>query len=118
MVDITKIKPGDKVVIHPSDGMSRTLHASDEVDSTSWLLVDDGQRFDVADPHVCESPLVVRLKSDRLPSGVFRCRAEYLDLVEPSQAVVPESKCSCDTMALMRVGCRCGHIQREREAAR
>jgi len=127
MVDASKLKPGDKVVFSGNGGMPGQEYI-DEFLSASGKQepIASGTVFTVADPVASNCGRhYVMLETPLGKNGAIECSAYFLNYVDPVNVVhdmrnagpPAPAACSCDIVSLMRVGCRCGHLQCEREAA-
>lgn len=126
MVDVSNLKPGDRVIF---TGHGNAYIDADMTVSGIREYVKVGSAFTVANPVIdmC-SVSKVRLESPRCKDGILPCEAWLLDFMPTEDAVATlhamrsagppaPSSCSCDIMSLMRVGCRCGYLVKEREAS-
>lgn len=129
MVNAKSLKPGDKVRLpRVLPGEQRYIHESSTASGKREHINDD-YVFTVADPvSYSKAPYYVRVESPLGKNGVFECTADLLDYVSTDDAVAnlhdmrsagppAPASCSCDIMSLMRAGCRCGYLAKEREAS-
>jgi hypothetical protein len=117
MVDVSTIKPGQKLRYIGEDGSVLVLGKNTMIrKGTEYSVKNDGTPFY---SHYLGATYVSILVAPSATCLVNVNRLEYIDI--NADAAPPEStpsSCVCDIIALMSRGCRCGHIQREREAAR
>lgn len=126
MVDVSKLKPGDRV--------SFVGHGNAYIDAAMTVsgireYVNVGTVFTVANPAIEKYSFSrVRLESPRCKDGILPCEACFLDVVPTDDAIAnihamrsagppAPASCGCDIMSLMRVGCRCGYLAKERGAS-
>jgi hypothetical protein len=107
MVDVNTIKPGDKVVYNGKG-------------SQPWT----GEHLTVGDPTQYSYGSVVFVRMHDSDGALYICMPDFLDhedgttgrTASPDQS---HSQCTCDSFKVLMVsGCRCGAMQREREANR
>lgn len=108
MVDLDKLKPGDRVAIlfdYYFPGVNGTVVSGRT-----------GDVFDLGTPAVDWVSRKAALKIPGTATGVCGVDPQWLDLVEPDPSAAPRP-CDCDIMRLMSSGCQCGALERERRRA-
>lgn len=115
MIDLETIKPGDRVVWSGESLHWPAMKNGAIVD----VATRDGDVLQVADPATVFDSLGNRKVGIILPYGqriyVVPKRLRCFDGEE--EGVAGPSSCDCDLMMLMRRGCTCGALRRERERA-
>jgi hypothetical protein len=111
VIDINTIKPGDKVMWPKS--------------APPGHGVNPGDVFTVNDPPVDHAGFLTTIRVIASDGRMGFVDPVYVVLfnegatTSAGDIVAQEpSSCTCDIMSLMRVGCQCGHMAREREASR
>ncbi|MDR3582546.1 MAG: hypothetical protein P4L67_04705 [Candidatus Pacebacteria bacterium] len=108
MVELDKLKPGDRVV---------TLYADTFCPANGdWFDVPAGSAFALAKPAVDWVDQCVRVAHEKAPSGAFLIDKSLLRMADLGEEPVETPKsCTCDMRGPnMWFGCRCGFAARER----
>ena len=77
MVNLSTIKPGDKIVFHVRDGS--VFHA---VMGREQLRIMDGDIYAVADPALSDDRRTIRVVCDKFTDGYFESYPGHCNLVE------------------------------------